>query len=178
MIRASATRSWALSPSFATGLACYQNQAPRKPLRSRALGTTNAKRSGQLTALSSAPNLLRRAGASPTVAEIRPQCVQFFRKEDPLRAGRTFCSSWQSHGPQRSPRDSVERTDARTIETKLGNLNSNCNYPPEQMLCPFGGRPFGGRYDDSIPTGSHTVAGGLSVANTTGNDVLRATLWS
>jgi hypothetical protein len=43
MIRASATRSWALSPSFAIGLACYQNQTPKKTLRSRALGPTNAK---------------------------------------------------------------------------------------------------------------------------------------
>ena len=43
MLRASATRSWALSPSFAIGLVCYQNQAQKKPLRSRALGPTNAK---------------------------------------------------------------------------------------------------------------------------------------
>ena len=98
---AGATRSWALSPRLRNRFGVLPKPSPKKAPAFKGLGPDERKRSGRLTALSSAPNLLRRVGTCPTVAGIRP------------------------HGVQRSPRDSVERTDTET------------NYPSEQMLCPL-----------------------------------------
>ena len=62
----------------------------------------------------------------------------FFRKEDFLREGRTFCSSWLSHGSCQSPRDSVERTETKIIDPEKGIQIQIATTHPNKCCVPLG----------------------------------------
>ena len=88
-------------------------------------------------AMANAPNLLRRVGASPTVAEVRALGLQFLSERgfSPRRTHLllVLAFAWFVTISERLRR----KNRNRNYRFRIRNPNSNCNYPPKQMLCPF-----------------------------------------